>query len=90
MKRAIIIVLDSLGVGELPDAEVYGDVGSNTLGNIPLAMKNEHWFKLKNLKSMGLGHIEGVELIEKSKNPLGSMIDTTAGLIVKLALLPET
>lgn len=73
MKRAIIIVLDSLGVGELPDAEVYGDVGSNTLGNITLAMKNEHWFKLKNLKSMGLGHIEGVELIEKSKNPLGSM-----------------
>ncbi len=73
MKRAIIIVLDSLGVGELPDAGSYGDVGSNTLGNITQAMKNEPWFMLENLKSMGLGHIEGVELIEEVKNPLGSM-----------------
>jgi phosphopentomutase len=32
--RAIVVVLDSLGVGELPDAAAYGDVGSNTLGNI--------------------------------------------------------
>jgi len=34
MKRAIIIVLDSVGMGELPDAAKYGDEGSNTLGNI--------------------------------------------------------
>lgn len=73
MKRAIIIVLDSLGVGEMPDAVAYGDVGSNTLGNIALAMKNQPWFKLENLKSLGLGHIEGVDLIEKSEDPLGSM-----------------
>ena len=73
MKRAIIIVLDSLGVGELPDAEAYGDVGSNTLGNITMAMKNEPWFKLENLKKMGLGHIEGIELIDKTENPLGAM-----------------
>ena len=32
--RAIVIVLDSVGVGELPDAATYGDEGSNTLGNI--------------------------------------------------------
>lgn len=73
MKRAIIIVLDSLGIGEMPDAEAYGDIGSNTLGNIALEMKDEAWFKLENLKSLGLGYIEGVELIEKTKNPLGSM-----------------
>ena len=34
MKRAIIIVLDSVGIGELPDAAAFGDVGSNTLVNI--------------------------------------------------------
>ena len=34
MKRAIIIVLDSVGIGELPDAVEYGDTGSNTLINI--------------------------------------------------------
>ena len=33
-RRAIVIVLDSVGVGELPDAAEYGDQGSNTLGNI--------------------------------------------------------
>ena len=31
MKRAIIIVLDSVGIGQLPDADQYGDIGSNTL-----------------------------------------------------------
>ncbi|MBM6839554.1 phosphopentomutase, partial [Clostridium saudiense] len=34
MKRAILVILDSLGVGELPDAKEYGDVGSHTLDNI--------------------------------------------------------
>ena len=34
MKRAIIIVLDSAGIGALPDAESYGDAGTNTLGHI--------------------------------------------------------
>ena len=73
MKRAIIVVLDSLGIGELPDAGIYGDIGSNPLGNIAAAMKNQPWFKLENLKSLGLGHIEGVDYIEKTKNPLASM-----------------
>ncbi len=49
--RVIVIVLDSVGIGELPDASVYGDEGSNTLGNIhrvaPLA--------LPTLRSLGLG-----------------------------------
>ena len=36
-------------------------------------MKNQPWFKLENLKSLGLGHIEGVDYIEKTKNPLASM-----------------
>lgn len=73
MKRAIIIVLDSLGIGELPDAKVYGDEGSNTLGNITLAMKDQSWYKLKNLKALGLGHIEGVNTIEKITAPMGTV-----------------
>ncbi|NLX64612.1 MAG: phosphopentomutase [Clostridiaceae bacterium] len=73
MKRAIIIVLDSLGIGELPDAGAYGDSGSNTLGHIVAAMKNQPWFKLENLKNLGLGHIEGVDYIEKTEYPMGSM-----------------
>lgn len=41
MKRAIIIVLDSVGIGELPDASAYGDAGSNTLVNIK--KQNQTW-----------------------------------------------
>ena len=40
--RAIVIVLDSVGVGELPDAALYGDEGSNTLGNIAARRAAEH------------------------------------------------
>ena len=71
MKRAIIIVLDSLGIGEAPDAEIYGDAGSNTLGHIVKAMKNEPWFRLDNLKKLGLGLIDGVDYIEKPERALG-------------------
>ncbi len=39
MQRAIVMVLDSVGIGELPDAAAYGDVGSHTLGNIARARK---------------------------------------------------
>ena len=37
-RRVIVIVLDSVGIGELPDAAAYGDEGSNTLGNIAAAV----------------------------------------------------
>ena len=57
MKRAIIIVLDSVGVGELPDAAAYGDIGSNTLDNIAKAMPG---FSLPNLEALGLGAIPGL------------------------------
>lgn len=58
MKRAILIVLDSVGIGELPDADLYGDVGSNTLGNIAKAIPG---FSLPNLEQLGLGAIPGGE-----------------------------
>lgn len=58
MKRAILIVLDSVGIGELPDAAGYGDEGSNTLGNIAKAIPG---FTLPNLERLGLGAIPGGE-----------------------------
>lgn len=58
MKRTILIVLDSVGVGELPDAAAYGDKGSNTLGNTVRATG----LRLPNLERMGLGHIKEAHL----------------------------
>lgn len=55
-KRAFIIVLDSMGIGELPDAGKFGDEGSNTLG----AIRNLPEFDCPNLASLGLFDIEGV------------------------------
>ena len=57
MKRAILIVLDSLGVGELPDAEKYGDKGSNTLGNIYKTIGD---LNIGELEKLGIGNIDGV------------------------------
>src|SRR6056297_955470 len=59
-KRAVIIVLDSVGVGEAPDADVYGDEGSNTL--LHVYQENDN-FKLPNLEKLGITHIDGLEEI---------------------------
>ena len=55
-KRVFLIVLDSVGIGELPDAENWGDKGSNTLK----AIRNHEKFNCPNLTKMGLFNIEGV------------------------------
>ena len=57
MKRVIIIVLDSAGIGEMPDSMAYGDEGSDTLGHIAELSKG---FALPNLGKLGLGKIDGV------------------------------
>ncbi|RKD34550.1 phosphopentomutase [Thermohalobacter berrensis] len=69
INRVILIVLDSVGVGELPDAKKYGDEGSDTLDNIS---KYVGGLRLPNLERMGLGLIEGVTEINKTENPIGS------------------
>lgn len=71
MKRAIIIVLDSVGIGELPDAEKYGDKGSNTLVNIQKAIPA---MNLTHLCSLGLGNIDGadISLLGKTNSPTGA------------------
>lgn len=73
MKRAIIIVLDSVGIGELPDAALYGDEGSNTLGNIAKEMKNAPWFSLRNLEELGIGYIDGVDYLDRPTNVKGAV-----------------
>jgi len=67
-KRLFLIVLDSLGIGELPDAKEYGDEGSNTLA----AIANSSRFYVPNLEQLGLFNIEGVTCGNKTQNPVAS------------------
>ena len=65
--RVFIIVLDSLGIGEMPDASEYGDCGSNTLH----AILQSEYFYAPTLDSLGFFHIDGVNA-SKTESPLGS------------------
>lgn len=79
MKRAIIIVLDAVGIGELADADKYGDKGSNTLMHVKEALPA---LNLKNMCNLGLGLIDGDNVYEKVNNPkgiYGKMAEHSAG-----------
>lgn len=69
VNRVVLIVMDSVGAGELPDAKLYNDEGSNTLGNIS---KKVGGLKLPNLQKLGLGNIDGIKGFEGEKKPVGS------------------
>ena len=58
MPRACVIVLDAVGAGELPDADEYGDVGSNTLANVATAVGG---LDLPTMEALGLGNVEPLE-----------------------------
>src|SRR5947207_7728431 len=58
MSRACVIVLDAVGAGELPDADQYGDEGSNTLANVAKAVGG---LDLPNMEALGLGNVEPLE-----------------------------
>lgn len=64
-KRIITVVMDSVGIGEAPDAVEFGDVGSDTLGNIARFMKG---LNVPNLERMGLGNIHDVQGVEAQQN----------------------
>ena len=68
VKRVIWIVLDSVGIGELPDADKFGDVGSNTLCNTAKAVGG---LKIPNMVQLGIGNIAGITGIEKCEQPKG-------------------
>ena len=69
INRAILIVLDSVGIGELPDAADFGDVGSNTLGNI---VNKCGGISLPNLSKLGLGKIDGINYLPVPEQVNGS------------------
>ena len=70
-KRVTLIVMDSMGIGELPDAAAFGDEGANTFGHIADTLGET--FKIPNLAKLGLGNIEGVAGGRfKVENPEGS------------------
>ena len=77
--RVILIVMDSVGVGELPDAGLYGDSGSNTVGNIAEKVKG---FKLENLEALGMGNIDpgiGLKMAEQPKGSYGKAKEISPG-----------
>ena len=66
IERVILIILDSVGVGELPDADDYGDCGCNTLGNLARARGG---LNLPNLQKMGIGNIIPVQGVSPAAEP---------------------
>jgi len=82
-RRAIVIVMDSVGVGELPDAGSYGDRGSNTIGNIAKRVP----LKLPALRSLGLARVADIgppPSLDRSAPPsrqsaFGRMAEASAG-----------
>jgi phosphopentomutase len=74
--RAIVIVMDSVGIGELPDANLYGDEGSNTVGNI----HKQFPLKVPTLRSLGLAKL--VDIGDPAPAPRGAclrMVERSAG-----------
>lgn len=77
--RVFLIVMDSVGIGELPDADKFNDVGSHTLGHIAETVKG---FSLPNLQKMGLGNIAPLPHVEAVASPnahYGKMNEISVG-----------
>ena len=75
-KRAIVIVLDSLGIGVLPDAAAFGDEGSNTLGHILERMPD---LRIPNLRALGLGRLMGAQDAVREDAGYGKMRERSRG-----------
>jgi len=78
IKRVLILVLDGVGIGALPDAHQYGDEGSHTLKHI----SEKVTMKLPTLSKLGLSHIDQDLKIEKNTSPIGSfgkMLEASPG-----------
>ncbi|MBR2615258.1 MAG: phosphopentomutase [Clostridia bacterium] len=67
-RRVIILVLDSLGIGEMPDAALFGDEGSNTLKSISRSPR----FHIPHLLRMGLGRVDGVDYLPAEPHPIAA------------------
>ena len=69
MKRIFLIVLDSFGIGAMPDSESFGDVGVNTLASCAASDK----LNIPNMIAAGLGNIDGVDCLPKTDAPKGAV-----------------
>ena len=69
MKRVFLIVLDSFGIGALPDAAAFGDPGTNTLRSCATSK----YLNIPNLIAAGLGNIDGVDCLPKTAAPTGAV-----------------
>lgn len=67
-KRVFVVVMDSLGVGALPDAADYGDAGTDTLGHISERMSEFH---IPNLQKMGIANLHPLKQVAEVERPLG-------------------
>ncbi|WP_215115111.1 phosphopentomutase [Exiguobacterium sp. s80] len=78
-KRVFLVVMDSVGIGEAPDAEQFGDLGAHTLGHIGEHMNG---LNIPNLEKLGLAHIEAVQGVSADAAPIasyGKMEEVSAG-----------
>ena len=69
MKRVFLIVLDSFGIGAMPDAAAFGDKEPNTLRRISASFN----FSCENLIKMGLGNIDGIDYLKKAQEPAAAV-----------------
>ena len=67
-KRVFVIVIDSLGIGAMPDGEKFGDVGVNTLGHISESVENFH---IPTLQKLGMANLTPLRQVPAVENPLG-------------------
>ncbi len=82
--RALLVVIDSFGIGALPDAHQYGDTGANTILSICSAMDQVHW---PNLQKLGLGNcatllghlLPGCEAVHQPTASYGVMVEASPG-----------
>ncbi|MFM8268628.1 MAG: phosphopentomutase, partial [Pseudomonadota bacterium] len=95
-KRIVVLVADGFGVGAAPDANLYGDEGSNTLAHVA---KNVGGIRLPNLQKMGLGNLGTIEGLPSTINPKAIVArlaekskgkDTTTGHWELAGLVTET
>ena len=73
MKRVFLIVLDSFGIGAMPDSEKFGDVGVNTLRSCAASAR----LHIPNMIAAGLGNIDGVDCLPKTTAPRGAFARLT-------------
>ena len=69
MKRIFLFVLDSCGIGAMPDSEAFGDIGVNTLKSCASSEK----FHIPTMLSAGIGNIDGVDYLPKTDTPTGAV-----------------